>query len=438
MIWLYRLAFLPLLLLALPYYLLRMFRRGGYSEGFSHRFGRIAAPPKPPGVKRIWIQAVSVGEIGAVEPLLRALKTRRDIEVVLTTTTSTGYKIARDKIAPLTAATGIFPLDFWLFNRAAWRRIRPDLVVLMEGELWPEHLHRARVTGTPVALINARLSDRSFSRYSRVRALAERLLGRIDAVLAGTPSDLERLLALGSRQESTACAGNLKCDVDVGAPVTEAERRELFAELFGETPAPGERPPVLLGSSTWPGEEAMLMKTYEEARQAGIPLRLLLVPRHAERRAEVASLPSAVGARHYLRSQFIPAPFPADVVVADTTGELRRLSRAADLAFVGKSLPPNAGGQTPIECAMLAIPQVFGPAMSNFRDISRDLADCGAARRVRDADEARRTLLSLLQDKPARALMSVKAADWSRTNQGATRRVMEALLGLLSGPARRR
>ncbi len=434
MIWLYRLAFLPLLIVALPYYLLRMFRRGGYAEGFSHRFGRIDAPQKTPGVKRIWIQAVSVGELGAIEPLLREIKKRRDIEVVLTTTTSTGYKIAREKLAPLTAATGVFPLDFWPFNKAAWRRIRPDLVVLMEGELWPEHLHRARITGTPVALINARLSDRSHARYSRVRPLAARLLGRLDAVLAGSPGDLERLLALGAEPASSSCAGNLKCDVDVGAPVTEAERRELFAELFGETPAPGARPLVLLGSSTWPGEEAMLVDTYERARAAGLDVRLILAPRHAERRAEINALLEKTGARRYLRSRFNPAPFPADIAVADTTGELRRLSRAADLAFIGKSLPPNEGGQTPVECALLGIPQVFGPAMSNFRDISRGLAACGAARRVEDAEEASRTLLELLRDTPARAVMSVRAAAWSRGNRGATRRTLDALTGLLFGP----
>ena len=149
MIWLYRLLFLPALLVALPYYALRMFRRGGYAEGFSHRFGRIPVPAKRPGVRRIWIQAVSVGEIGAVEPLLRELAARPDTEVVLTTTTSTAYRLAREKLSGLTVATGIFPLDFCPFSRAAWKRVAPDMVVLTEGELWPEHLHRAHRTGVP-------------------------------------------------------------------------------------------------------------------------------------------------------------------------------------------------------------------------------------------------------------------------------------------------
>lgn len=434
MIGLYRLAFLPLLLVALPYYVLRMLRRGGYAEGFSHRFGGMPVPAKRPGVKRIWIQAVSVGEVGAIEPLLRELRATPDTEVVLTTTTSTAYKIAREKLSGLTVATGVFPLDFWLFSRAAWKRIAPDLVVLTEGELWPEHLHRAKAAGVPSVLINARLSDRSYRRYAKVRPLARRLLGKLDRVLAGTESDLARLRDLGVSPEKSSCSGNLKCDVDVGAATTEADRIALFTELFGEAPASGARPLVLLGSSTWPGDEALLISTYKEARAAGLDLRLLIVPRHAERRAEIADLLKDSGETHYFRSKHGPAPFPAGIAVADTTGELRRLSRAADLALIGKSLPPNEGGQTPIECAMLGIPQVFGPAMSNFRDISRGLVECGAARRVEDEKGAVVTQIALLHDAGKRAAMSARAGEWSARNRGATRRTVEALRGLLFGP----
>lgn len=437
MIWLYRLAFLPLLLVALPYYALRMFRRGGYAEGFSHRFGKIPVPAKAPGVKRIWIQAVSVGEVGAIEPLLKELHATPGVEVVLTTTTSTAYKIAREKLSGLTVATGVFPLDFRLFSRAAWKRITPDLVVLTEGELWPEHLHRAKATGVPSVLINARLSDRSYRRYLKVRPLARRLLGKLDRVLAGTESDLARLRDLGVATEKSSCSGNLKCDVDVGAATTEADRTALFTELFGETPAPGARPLVLLGSSTWPGDEALLLSAYKEARASGLDLRLLLVPRHAERRTEIAELLKDSGLTHYFRAKHPAAPFPTEICVADTTGELRRLSRAADLALIGKSLPPNEGGQTPIECAMLGIPQVFGPAMSNFRDISRGLVESGAARRVEDEKGAVVALIALLNDPGKRAAMSSRAAEWSLRNRGATRRTLDALIDLVFPSASR-
>jgi 3-deoxy-D-manno-octulosonic-acid transferase len=146
MIWFYRILFLPVLLVLLPYYALRMWRRGGYRHDFHHRFGLIdRPPPKRPGVKRVWIQAVSVGEAQALGPLLARLRARPDTEIVLTTTTSTGYQILRDKYAANVLKVGIFPLDFWPFSRNAWRRLEPDLAILMEAELWPEHLHQAQM-----------------------------------------------------------------------------------------------------------------------------------------------------------------------------------------------------------------------------------------------------------------------------------------------------
>lgn len=437
MILLYRLAFLPALLLALPYYALRMFRRGGYSDGFSMRLGFFPPAPKRPGVKRIWIQAVSVGEVEAVGPLLKTLREAPDAEVILTTTTSTGYRIAREKYASLTAATGLFPLDFLPCSRLAWRRIRPDLVVLTEGELWPEHLHRAKASGAPAVLINARLSDRSHARYAKVRPLARRLLAKLALALPGAASDAARFLDLGLPPERLGPAGNIKFDVDAGSPATDAERRALFAELFGENiPAGTPLPLVLLGSSTWPGEEAVLLGTHRAARAAGLDTRLLLVPRHAERRAEIAALLADASEKHYFRSKHRDgAPHPAEIVVADTTGELRRLTRVADLAFVGKSLPPHVGGQTPVECAALGVPLVHGPDMSNFRDIVRGLRDANASRTASDADAARAALLDLLRRPEERARMGDAARAWHAANRGATRRTADAILHLLRRPA---
>lgn len=433
MISLYRLAFPPLLLLALPYYALRMIRRGGYAEGFAHRFGFIPAPPRRPGVRRIWIQAVSVGEVEAVGPLLRELAHDPTVEVVLTTTTSTGYAVARAKHAALTVASGIFPIDFWPCNLAAWKRIRPDLIVLTEGELWPEHLHRASATATPAALINARVSDRSYARYRRVRPLAARLLRKLAVVLPGTDTDAARLRDLGVPPARLGRAGNIKFDVDAGPAPTDAERRLLFAELFGDLPAPdAPLPLVLLGSSTWPGEEAVMLATFREAVAAGLDVRLLLVPRHAERRGEIETLLAGAPEPHHFRSRHpAGAPHPSRIVVADTTGELRRLTRVADVAFIGKSLPPNTGGQTPIECAALGVPVVHGPDMSNFRDITRGLAAAGATLAAEDAGTARRALIRLLGDEATRTRMGAAARDWHAANRGATARTVEALLRLL-------
>lgn len=191
MIWLYRALFLPALLLSAPYYGLRMLRRGGYGLDFSHRFGRQKnLPPPAEGKKRIWIQAVSVGEIEALAPLIDLLNARGDIETVVTTTTSTGYAVLRKKYAGKIFYAGIFPFDFFPFSKSAWDRIKPDAIAMMEGELWPEHLHRAAERKVPALLINARMSDKSFRRYSRFPHIARRLLDKLSLVAASGELDM--------------------------------------------------------------------------------------------------------------------------------------------------------------------------------------------------------------------------------------------------------
>ncbi|MDR2983051.1 MAG: 3-deoxy-D-manno-octulosonic acid transferase [Puniceicoccales bacterium] len=432
MIWAYRLLFLPAFIFVLPYYLLRMLRRGGYARDFEHRFGSIGPfPAKRPGVRRIWIQAVSVGEINATTPLLRALAARDDTEIVLTTTTSTGYAIAREKLAPFTMATGVFPLDFWLFSHCAWDSIQPDLVVLMEGELWPEHLHQATKRKIPAILINARLSDRSFRRYAKVKSLGASLLAQLRHIGAATPEDASRFEKLGVPAEKITLTGNLKFDVGDNTDCSPQEKQALLKALGFITTDNSPPPPVLLGSSTWPGEEAMLLEVLSQARARQIPLKLLLVPRHAERRNEIAELLAKTSFEWFLRSQHNNAPHPADVCIADTTGELRYLTSVATLAFIGKSLPPNEGGQTPIDCAALGVPMVYGPAMTNFRDICKGLENAAAAQRVNDTDCAIQTLLNLLDDTEARTRLGDNARAWHTANRGATTRTLELIVPLL-------
>lgn len=422
MIYFYRLLFIPAFVLALPYYLWRMLRRGGYSHDFGHRFGLLRAlPKKRAGVRRIWIQAVSVGEVRAIAPLLEALAQEPATEVVLTTTTSTGYAIVRDEYATLCLHTGIFPLDFWLFSALAWRRIRPDMTLLMEGELWPEHLHQAKCRKVPVGLINARLSDRSLSRYRRVAPLARRLLRHLSFILAGSEQDAARFAALGYPQERIHVTGNLKFDVSL-PPVGNAQERQLQRQALG-FPAGAL---VLLGSSTWPGEESLLVDAMEQARAQGIDCRLLLVPRHAERRAEIRNLLNRYPRHsHQFRSERKEALQPQlDIYVADTTGELAWLTQLADIAFIGKSLPPHTEGQSPIEAAAAALPITYGPGMSNFRPVCRSLEAANAALPNPDAAHTTQTLLHLLADADARARLSHNCGRWLAANQGATQRTL--------------
>lgn len=424
MLWLYRLLFLPVLLVIAPRYLLRMRRRGGYAENFAHRFGRHPAlRPKPPGRRRVWLQAVSVGEMLAVGPILEALH-RAGHEIYLTTTTSTGYKLAAERYPHLVLGLGYFPLDWWLFSACAWEQIQPDLIVLTEGERWPEHLWQATRRGVPVICVNARLSDRSFARLRRFSSLAHLMLGGVTKYLAASALDEARFAELGVPRDRLLTTGNIKLDVRIPRLGT-AEQRQLRHELG----LPEE--PVLLGSSTWPGEESALIAALRHTRLQGQPCRLLLVPRHAERRVEIEKLLAATDLRYHFRSRG-PASQEVDVAVADTTGELRRLTQIADLVFVGKSLPPHTEGQTPVEAAALQKPIVFGPGMGNFRVIARELLQCGAAAEVPDGSALPAIVAELLGNESRRETLAREAAAWHRANAGAIERTLDVLQDVLA------
>lgn len=426
MIWVYRLLFFPALLVLAPYYLWRMRRRGGYGAGFMQRFGADPGlPPKTPGRPRVWLQAVSVGEMLAVAPILEALR-REGAEVYLTTTTSTGRALARDRYAAFAAGMGYFPLDAWPCVAQAWRRIAPDLVILAEGERWPEHLHAAAARGVPVLNINARLSDRSFARLKKFRWAAALTFRGVTRLLAVSADDAERFIACGMPRERVAVTGNIKLDVTIPR-LADAERVQLRRDLGLRD---GDL--VLLGSSTWPGEEGALVGALREARGAGLRCSLLIVPRHAERRAEIEAELAATGLRFHFRSRGA-APGEVDVAVADTTGELRRLTQLADAVFVGKSLLPHTEGQTPVEAAALGKPILLGPGMGNFRPIARDLVARGAAREVADPAALAGAARELLADPAVRGALAVAAERWHRENAGAAARTAAEIHGALTG-----
>ncbi|CAA6693841.1 MULTISPECIES: 3-deoxy-D-manno-octulosonic acid transferase [unclassified Lentimonas] len=432
MIWLYRLLYLPALLIALPYYGFRMWRRGGYAKDFQHRLGRFRRlDPPAAGKKRIWLQAVSVGEILAIGPLIQALQADNTIEIVLTTTTSTGYAEARKRYKGQVCSIGVFPLDFWLFSRLAWKRIQPDAIILTESELWPEHLHRARKNEVPTFLVNARISDTSFKRYQKVPRLAKRLLQKLDYVFAASDLDKTRLLTLGTKQATTASTGSIKFDVSIGERLNEAAHTALLKELGFDTPTNQPKPFILLGSSTWPGEEAALLRIQEKIIATGVDCRLLLVPRHAERGAELVRLLKEQPLNWHQRSQGQTTTEPTRIQLADTTGELTRLSQVADLAFIGKSLAPNMGGQTPIEAAGLGIPILMGPNMTNFKDVSKSLVRSGAAHVAADESSLEKGIANLVKDEDARQSMSQAGKDWHAKNKGSSERIANSILKAL-------
>ena len=424
MIWLYRILFAPLMLLASPYYVRRMLRRGGYGENFAQRFGATPLlPSKKPGVKRIWLQAVSVGEMLAIGPVIEGLRQRGDVEIYLSTTTSTGYREGLKRYADRTLAVAYFPIDWWPFARRAWGKVNPDLVVLAEGERWPEHIRQAESRGVPVVCINARMSDRGHRRMLRFRSAVLSLFHGVSLWLPCSGQDAERLLEIGFPRERVRRTGNIKLDITI-PPMSETEKLALRHELGLEEGL------LLLGSSTWPGEEAALIEAYRTLRAEGVVAGLLLVPRHAERRGELADLLGGSGLTHHFRSRGA-ATCPVDICVADTTGELRRLTQLGDVVFVGKSLPPHHEGQTPVEAAAIGKPILFGPEMGNFREIARALTDADGALTVCDAEELRETVLELMKDEKRRIRMANASRTWLSANQGALQRTLEALNGLL-------
>ena len=397
-----------------------MRRRGGYAENFSHRFGGTdQLPPKQPGVHRLWLQAVSVGEMLAIAPLLEAFKREGGTEVYLTTTTSTGYKLAKEKYGALTIGIGYFPLDFWAFSARAWREVQPDLCVLMEGERWPEHVHQAKARGVAVICVNARLSDRTFRRSMKFRRLLEPLSDGLSQILCSSKRDEQRFKALGFPAQRLETTGNLKLDVQIPL-MSEEERTALRCELGLSDGL------VLLGSSTWSGEEAALVTAWQEARAGGLKVSLLLVPRHAERREALRAELEKLGCTFHFRSAG-KAPAVVDVAVGDTTGELRKFTQLADVVFVGKSLAPHEGGQTPVEAAVLGKPILHGPHMTNFREIIRTLTEVGAVRKVETLEELVRGAEELLRDPTQREKLADASRRWHEVNRGATERTLAVI-----------
>ncbi|GAB5559617.1 MAG: 3-deoxy-D-manno-octulosonic acid transferase [Synoicihabitans sp.] len=422
-IWIYRLLFLPALLVIAPVLLWKSRHREGQWRGLKQRFGSV--PPLPErraGRKRLWLQAVSVGEVLAVEPVIRGLLQSDDLELVLTTSTSTGYRVAREKYAGTEVLLAYFPIDFWWCVARSWRAIAPDLFVLMEGERWPEHFAAASARGVPVVTINARISDRSFRRMFGLGGWARNLVRVNSRILAVGDLDRDRFVALGAPKDSVVVTGNIKLDTDL--PELNAAERLALREELGFTATDT----IVVGASTWDGEERALLaacRTQWDSEQ-GASLRLLLVPRHAERRAEILEQIADAGVSCHVRSQGAAAK-PVQVCLADTTGELAKLVQLGAVVWIGKSLPPHTEGQTPVEAARLGCPILFGPGMGNFRKIAEDLEAIGAARQVTDAAEMQSELSKLLKNGADRQAMGKAGRRWRAANRGAKQRTLDAL-----------
>ena len=401
----------------LPAFLVRKVWRGGYPLALRERLGFV---PLAPGPARLWVHAVSVGEVMAAVPLVQALRRRwPDVEVVVSTVTATGAHVARSRL-PDAAAAFVFPLDFGSATRRAVRRVRPRGFIALETEIWPNLLRALAAAGVPAILANGRISDRSFRRYHRVRGLFRRVLDHVSLFAMQSDEDARRIIALGARPDRVVVTGNLKMEVPGG----EAGAAELWRRLLHLGAAR-----VWIAGSTHRGEEGPILDALLELRRSGEPLCLILAPRHPERVDEVEALGRARGLGPVRRSRQAPGPTP-DVILLDTVGELAALYAVADVIFVGGSLVP-VGGHNVIEPALHAKPVVFGPHMANFRDAAALLLGAGGAVQVPEAGRLAPTLRALLDDPEARRRLGEAAWTAVRAHQGACERTLDALSGVL-------
>ena len=413
-IW-YRIFFLPLLFLLLPKYVARMWRRKGYIRTIKNRFGFYPQILRKQEKKRIWIQAVSVGEWLAIKPLIISL-IQMNYEIFITTTTSTAYQlISVDPVRKL-IQFGAFPIDFYLFSQRAWKSINPDLVLLMEAEIWPEHLQQAKIRSVPVLLVNARLSDQSFYRYQRFSFFTHWCFSRLCRILASSVYDGERFNKLYEKN-IVEVTGNLKFDSVIKSQYSKKcknIRKQKICTI------PSEESCVVIGASTWAREERFLIDQYQEWMLKGYAVKLILVPRHAERRQEIINLLEERSLPFIFHSSGVTTTDETAVYVVDTTGELGDFIEISDIVLIGKSFPPHRGGQTPLEAAFHGKAILYGSEMSNFKSICHDLEKIGGAVRCQNFSEASVILEKWIQYPNKAKIRGVAAKNFIRLNTGAT------------------
>ena len=449
MSYLLNLLYLLLILLWLPWLVYQSIRKGKYREGFAEKFlGRV--PRRDSQKPCLWLHAVSVGEVNLVAPLLKTIQQERpEWESVLSTTTMTGMAVAKKKYPGLLVF--YCPLDFSWAARSAMRRIRPDVLVLAELELWPNLIRAAKQSGARVAVINGRLSEHSFRGYRRIRPLAARLLAQVDLVAVQDEVYAERFRQLGARPETVVVAGSLKYDgaqTDRNNPATERLRR-----LAGFAP---DDVVFLAGSTQVPEEEAALA-AYCQLRQRWPRLRLVLVPRHPDRFEAVARMLESSGVAWQRRTALerqggmatlaspravtnVPTQSvgtaPSEgmsprVLLVDAVGELGAWWGTAEIAFVGGSFG-NRGGQNMIEPAAYGAAVSFGPNTWNFRDIVTAMLAHDAAVVVNGPADLTTFVRRCLEDPNYAGALGGRAQALVLSQLGATRQTFDRLEPLIA------
>lgn len=413
-------------LISVPWWLLQMARLGKYRAGFRERIGLIPERLQlRSGSDCIWIHAVSVGEVLAVSQLVGELTKRQpEWQIFVSTTTSTGQALARQRFGE--NRVFYMPLDFRFALRPYLKALQPRMLVLAETEFWPNLLHLAKLSGAQVAVVNARISDRSFPRYRRFRWFFSRILANIDLFLAQTEEDAWRLKAIGAPDERVSVSGNLKFDIKLSSSSALVENLQRLLPQ-------GAR--VIVCGSTTDGEEELVLAAFREVLQQFPNTVMVLAARHPERFEKVAALFASAGLPYVKRSTWNSQPAsplcPGSVFLLDSVGELASVYALADIAFVGGSLVP-LGGHNILEPAQHGVAVLSGPHTFNFREIVR-IFETGGGLRLVTADQLGAAITNLLRNEDERKQLGRRARELFLENTGATQKTVAALQVLLAG-----
>jgi 3-deoxy-D-manno-octulosonic-acid transferase len=414
------------LVCATPYWLYQMLRHGKYRRGLTERLGFVPQRITPSTKPSIWIHAVSVGEVLAVSELVRRLqKEFPEHRVVISTTTDTSQMLARDRFGAENVF--YFPFDFKHCVKPYFETLQPELIVIAETEFWPNFLRTAKEQGIRVAVVNARISDRSLPGYRRWQSILSRVLRNVDIFLAQTSEDVRRLCEIGTPADRVFVAGNLKFDVAAPSPPPIVNQlRSAFQSA--------DAGPVLICGSTVEGEEEFLLEAFKNVLTQYPAAIMLLAPRHPERFEQVTELIKQSQFKFSKRSTWNGEPLSGGVFLIDSIGELASLYALADLAFVGGSLV-SRGGHSILEPAQHGVAILVGPHTENFRDIVELFRDNNAVRIV-SADQLRRAFLELLANENERRTLGRRALETLQSQRGATQLTLEKLRGLLNSSIR--
>ncbi|MEQ8315702.1 MAG: lipid IV(A) 3-deoxy-D-manno-octulosonic acid transferase [Gammaproteobacteria bacterium] len=411
-----------LLLLATPLIVLRLYFKSvaapSYRRRIGERFAAFSLPTQWGSAKKtLWIHAVSVGEVVAAAPLVRALLKNAEFNILMTTTTPTGA----ERVGALFGDTVhhvYAPYDLGFVIRKFLARVKPELLIIMETELWPNTVHFANRQGVKILLANARLSEKSARGYQRVSSMTRPLLQSIDIIAAQAEADRRRFIDLGADEKSTVVTGSLKFNIDITADKKSSEPFFIAAGNLDRL--------IVIAASTREGEEARVLDAWNILTGDVHKPLLILVPRHPERFASVAELCRSQGWAVQRRSESDSIAADTDIVIGDSMGEMLAYYGLADIAFVGGSLV-DTGCQNVLEPAALGVPVVVGPSQFNFEAICQQLESAGALVTVQDSSALATTLSKLLADPDERKKMGLAGQALVAENQQALPRLLELI-----------